>query len=56
MQVDVLYPPFCQHERAPSFCFMPVGTIGLMNLLLDEGFTVNGINHDMEKALNPKFV
>jgi len=27
-----------------------------MNLLLDEGFTVNGINHDMEKALNPKFV
>ncbi|NPV07544.1 MAG: radical SAM protein [Anaerolineae bacterium] len=59
---DVLYVHPAKHGTAKSFRglgttypFMPVGVVGLVNLLRSEGISVRGINYPAELAREPDF-
>ena len=42
-------------EAFASYQVMPVGAIGLANMLLQAGFAVTGLNYAMELDINPQF-
>lgn len=55
MNVDVLYIHPTKNLDTTLHSFMPVGIIGLLNILKDCGYSVYGINYGIEKSLEPNY-
>ena len=44
-----------QYISSPPYLLMPVGVIGLANLLREQGYEVKGLNLALELILDPTF-
>lgn len=51
-EVDILYLHPTRNLNTTLYSFMPVGIIGLLNILKQDGYEVYGINYGVEKSLN----
>ena len=54
-EIDVLYIHPTRGLDNTLYSFMPIGVVGLLNMLEKEKYTVYGINYGIEKSLNPNY-
>lgn len=54
-EIDVLYIHPTKNLTTTLHSFMPVGIIGLLNILKQGGYKVFGINYGIEKSLNSEY-
>ena len=47
--------PYDQAHSDPAYEIIPVGIIGLLNLLRQHGLSVHGLNYPMERMIDPAF-
>jgi radical SAM superfamily enzyme YgiQ (UPF0313 family) len=54
-ETDILYVHPTKLLSNTEYCFMPLGLIGLLNLLIHKGYSVLGINNGIEKYLDENY-
>jgi radical SAM superfamily enzyme YgiQ (UPF0313 family) len=54
-EIDILYVHPTKLLSNTEYCFIPLGLIGLLNLLRHKGYTTLGINYGIEKYLDNNY-